>query len=358
MDENLHQELLGAETSEDKAAVVAESLLHRLPEETAQVARRCIILHWFDKEIIAALSQDVQDQGDIYEQLKHLPFVEALPRGLAFNGLTQEGLLRRYAENQPDVLQTGALSAAPAYEKQGERDKKTAAEAFFCFTVAGDTARAIGLLKKLVRQAKTKGDWEYIGGLFQLQDEAERIPFVSHLQLPEEYRQIRRRAFSILVNPVAEEKTLPSPLTPVHLPIKVFLCYAHQDEESLGQLKTHLAPLRQQGLIEIWDDGAIPAGTVRAKAIIEHLNAAQIILLLISPDLIDSEYGYRTEMQLAIEQHEKKDATVIPIITRPVDWENIRIRNTRLGDLQAFPKDAKPVLVQPVINSCGSPRKK
>ncbi len=42
---------------------------------------------------------------------------------------------------------------------------------------------------------------------------------------------------------------------------KIFLCYAHEDEALLNKLKSHLKLLERQGLIEVWYDRNISAGT-------------------------------------------------------------------------------------------------
>ena len=120
--------------------------------------------------------------------------------------------------------------------------------------------------------------------------------------------------------------------------VSIFFCYAHEDELLLNKLKTHLRPLQRQGLIDFWYDRDISAGTNWEQQIKEQLNAAQIILLLISPDFMDSDYCYGVEMQLALERNERGEALVIPIILRPVDWQGM------LGKLQALPTDAIPVM--------------
>lgn len=102
--------------------------------------------------------------------------------------------------------------------------------------------------------------------------------------------------------------------------VKIFFCYAHEDEELLNKLKSHLRSLQRQGLIEFWYDRNISAGTEWEQKIDEHLNTAQIILLLISSDFIDSDYCYSIEMKRAIERHAKGEAHVIPIILRHVYW--------------------------------------
>src|SRR6266566_4528074 len=121
-------------------------------------------------------------------------------------------------------------------------------------------------------------------------------------------------------------------------PIEVFCCYARQDQSLLLKLKKHLVPLQREGLITLWADLDIDAGAEWKKEIHHHLNAARIILLLISPDFMASEYCYSVEMQRAIERHEHGEARVIPIILRPVSWQQ-----TPFGKFQALPINAKPI---------------
>src|SRR5258708_11712340 len=119
--------------------------------------------------------------------------------------------------------------------------------------------------------------------------------------------------------------------------VSIFFCYAHEDEALLKKLKAHLRPLQRQGLIDVWHDRDISAGTEWEQEIKKHLNEAKIILFLVSPDFMDSDYCYGIEMQQALERHQRGEARVIPIILRPVHWQGI------LGNLKALPTDAKPV---------------
>jgi len=121
------------------------------------------------------------------------------------------------------------------------------------------------------------------------------------------------------------------------MPVKIFFCYAHEDEQLLNTLKNHLFPLKRTGLIEIWHDRDISAGTDWEQQIKSHLNEAQIILLLVSPDFMVSDYCYGIEMQRALERHDLGEARVIPVILRHVYWQGV------LGKLQALPTDARPV---------------
>lgn len=125
-------------------------------------------------------------------------------------------------------------------------------------------------------------------------------------------------------------------------PIKLFFSYAHEDENLRDELAKHLSILRRQGIISEWYDRDITAGSEWANAIDDNLDTADIILLLISPDFIASDYCYDTEMTRAMERHEAGEALVIPVILRPTRWSG-----APFSKLQALPKNAKPVTSWP-----------
>jgi hypothetical protein len=117
-----------------------------------------------------------------------------------------------------------------------------------------------------------------------------------------------------------------------------FFCYARRDELLRQGLEKQLKSLKRQGLIEMWHDRNITAGAEWEREITQQMKQAQIVLLLVSPDFMDSEYCYSREMKQAMSRHERGEARVIPIILRPVHW-----RHTPFGKLQALPTDARPV---------------
>jgi TIR domain len=121
--------------------------------------------------------------------------------------------------------------------------------------------------------------------------------------------------------------------------IEVFCCYAHEDAPHLENLKNHLTLLRRQGLITIWSDTDISPGSNWEQEIEKHLNAANIIVLLVSSDFMASDYCYSKEMFRSIERHDRGEAIVIPIILRPVYWQG-----APFAKLQALPTGAKPII--------------
>jgi hypothetical protein len=123
---------------------------------------------------------------------------------------------------------------------------------------------------------------------------------------------------------------------------EVFYSYSHRDAELRDELERHLSILKRSGFIRIWHDRQIDAGTEWAGQIHEHLNRANVILLLVSADFLASDYCYDVEMKRAMERHEAGEAVVIPIILRPVDWSG-----APFAKVQCLPTDARPVTSWP-----------
>lgn len=129
-----------------------------------------------------------------------------------------------------------------------------------------------------------------------------------------------------------------STITITHQRIDIFCCYAPQDRLFLIQLRAHLALLERLERIRFWADTDIEAGMDWEQEILAHLETAQIILLLVSSDFIKSDYCYSTEMQRAMERHQRKEARVIPILVRPCLWAD-----APFGKLRALPGNGRPI---------------
>ncbi len=121
---------------------------------------------------------------------------------------------------------------------------------------------------------------------------------------------------------------------------EVFYSYAHEDERHLNLLQMHLKALEADRLISTWYDRNIPPGDEWDRAIHDRIHSAEIILLLVSPAFMASEYIREKEMKAAMKRHEAGDAVVIPIILEQCFWK----RRAVFRKLQAVPKDAEPIL--------------
>lgn len=124
--------------------------------------------------------------------------------------------------------------------------------------------------------------------------------------------------------------------------IRIFFSYSHQDEAMRNELEVHLAVLKREGTVDTWHDRRITAGNEFAGVIDENLEGSNIILLLVSPYFLASDYCHDIELKRALEKHQEGSARIIPIILDPCDW-----LRTPLKDLLAVPQDGKPISKYP-----------
>ena len=123
--------------------------------------------------------------------------------------------------------------------------------------------------------------------------------------------------------------------------VKIFYCYAREDRALRDELEKHLGALKRSGKITTWYDREIQPGTDWEREIEARLDTADVILLLVSPDFMHSDYCYGVEMGRAQERHDA-GISVIPVILRPVLW-----RDTPISKFQLLPIEGKPITVWP-----------
>lgn len=119
---------------------------------------------------------------------------------------------------------------------------------------------------------------------------------------------------------------------------KFFVSYSSKDEEYKKELKKHLRGLMDKGLIEYWDGRTILPGEYWEEEIKKKMEQADIILLLVSVDFMNSDYINDVELKRAIERHNEGMVKIIPIILRPCDFES-----SFLNKYQALPEGKKPI---------------
>ena len=119
---------------------------------------------------------------------------------------------------------------------------------------------------------------------------------------------------------------------------KVFISYSHKDECFRNDLEDHLSMLRRKDIISVWHDRKILPGDEWKGKINEHLDNADIVLFLISPSFLASDYCYDIEVKQAMENKVADKCQIISIIIRPCDWQDCDF-----SQFQTVPKDGKPI---------------
>lgn len=119
--------------------------------------------------------------------------------------------------------------------------------------------------------------------------------------------------------------------------LNILFVYSQDDEKVYNELTMHLAGIRRRGFVKDWLIQKIETGTewkqTNASSLL--LEQADLILLLISPDFIESGYSESKEVQNIFE---RKKRFVLPILFYPSNW-----KNTPLAQFTALPSEEKPV---------------
>jgi len=125
-------------------------------------------------------------------------------------------------------------------------------------------------------------------------------------------------------------------------PVDLFYSYAHEDEALRDELAGHLKIMERRGVIRPWHDRSIVPGQKWDGEISDHLVNADLVLLLVSKDFINSDYIWSHELDVAMKRHAHGEASVVPVMLRAVD-----ITDAPFAALQGLPTDLKPVTSWP-----------
>jgi TIR domain len=123
-------------------------------------------------------------------------------------------------------------------------------------------------------------------------------------------------------------------------PITIFISYAQEDKTWYGKLEKHLAYERLRGTVISISRKKAPPGILYSAFIAEQIDAAQIILLLVSPNFMASE-ECMAEMEQALQRSQDGSVRLIPIMLdaiAAIDWEE-----TDLGQLRPLPEDGRSI---------------
>jgi hypothetical protein len=120
--------------------------------------------------------------------------------------------------------------------------------------------------------------------------------------------------------------------------VKIYCCSIQEDQAFLHLLKKYLTPLQREGLITIQSALDVRPGDAYEHSIQQYLNTAHLILILVSPELLASDYYYDVEMKRALKRQTRGEARVIPLLLSPTLLER-----TPLAQLQPLPTNKKPI---------------
>lgn len=206
-------------------------------------------------------------------------------------------------------------------------------------------------IKKLLQEAKTKEALELLVAMapeagtllanFNEASKRNRLGILNYSEFSQKLSEVTYGALELLDNlkepsaPVGNSTVNNTPAVAIK---KVFISYSKEDKTYLETAKKHLKMLERQQKISVWDDTKLLPGELWDTAIRRELASANIILFLVSPDLLATDYIWDIEMQEAITRAEAGKVIVIPIIIRPSTWTS-----APFGKFAALPSKGIPI---------------
>ena len=120
--------------------------------------------------------------------------------------------------------------------------------------------------------------------------------------------------------------------------MRIFVSYSHADSAARKVLTEHLSQLQRAGSVAVWHDRCLSGGDEWRGVIDDNLEAAHLVVLLVTRSFLNSGYCNDVELKRAMERHENGSARVLPVIVKPCAWEN-----APFAALTAVPTDGKPI---------------
>ncbi len=119
----------------------------------------------------------------------------------------------------------------------------------------------------------------------------------------------------------------------------VFISYSKEDEAEKNELVSHLGVLQGSGLLEVWVDDRIGVGEDWAADIDQAMGRAQVAILLITRNFLNSKFILKTEVPHLLNRRRDEGLIVFPVIARPCAWRRV----DWLARMNVRPKNGNPV---------------
>lgn len=101
----------------------------------------------------------------------------------------------------------------------------------------------------------------------------------------------------------------------------VFISYSRKDADWLTRLQVHLKPLARGHDVDVWDDTRIKAGDRWREEIEAALDRAVIAIILVSADLLASDFVWKEEMPKLLGSARDGGLRLLPVLVRPCLYE-------------------------------------
>jgi internalin A len=106
-----------------------------------------------------------------------------------------------------------------------------------------------------------------------------------------------------------------------HAMKKLFISYSSKNTDFMRRFVTHLEPLKRNGDINYWHDRMIEPGTKWDDEIKKEMETSDIIIFLLSPDFIATNYIFDIEIPKALEHFKNQTAKLFFLELQPCSWD-------------------------------------
>ena len=115
---------------------------------------------------------------------------------------------------------------------------------------------------------------------------------------------------------------------------RIFISYAHEDQEWCDRLRQRLDPYG----LAVWADREIRGGENWRAEIKQGLNAAKVVILLLSPEFLTSPFIQTEELSHFFHPN-NKEIKKVPVVVRSCNWKTQKLGglgNNTIAGLQVL----------------------
>ena len=133
-------------------------------------------------------------------------------------------------------------------------------------------------------------------------------------------------------------------------PIRIFISYAHANSiwlretvrDRAGTLERNPRDLltywrnglQFEGEVEFWydrdEDEGLQGGDLWRKRIFEQIDRADVAVLLITQEFVQSGFIRREEMPCMVGRAERGEMELLPVLVEPAEWEDLELASFQL----------------------------
>ena len=102
-----------------------------------------------------------------------------------------------------------------------------------------------------------------------------------------------------------------------------FVSYCHADYQMFRSFRGHLRTIERAYNLRFWSDERINAGHLWNDQIMCAIAAADVFVLLVSPEFIASDYIWEKELPAIQQRRGRSDVLVLPVVLHRCLWQMV-----------------------------------